>query len=52
MGGIVSLLPYVGIDEIRGKVVEVAKCLTAEFLGTMFLVLVKNTHFIHKNLAC
>ena len=40
MGGLVSLLPYVGVDELQGKVVEVAKCLTAEFLGTMFLVLV------------
>jgi hypothetical protein len=40
MGAIVSLLPYVGIDELQGKVVHVAKCLTAEFLGTMFLVLI------------
>lgn len=40
MGGLVSLLPYVGVDELRGKVVDVAKCLAAEFLGTMFLVLV------------
>lgn len=40
MGGVVALLPYVGVEEIRGKITELGKALTAEFLGTMFLVLV------------
>jgi glycerol uptake facilitator-like aquaporin len=39
MGGVIALLPYVGVDEIRGKVTDLGKALTAEFLGTMFLVL-------------
>jgi glycerol uptake facilitator-like aquaporin len=40
MAAIVERLPYLGIDELRGKVCEVLRCLTAELLGTMFLVLV------------
>lgn len=39
MGGVIALLPYVGVDEIRGKMTDLGKALTAEFLGTMFLVL-------------
>lgn len=40
MGGVLAVLPYLGLDEINGKLIDVAKAVTAEFLGTMFLVLV------------
>jgi hypothetical protein len=40
MAAILERLPYLGLDELRGKPCEVIKCLTAELLGTMFLVLV------------
>ncbi len=42
MAGIVDRIPYVGVEEFKGKVVDVVKALIAELLGTMFLVLVRN----------
>jgi len=40
MGSIVDRLPYVGVEEFKGKILDVAKALIAELLGTLFLVLV------------
>ena len=33
-----SLLPYVGLEEVKGDTVGCAKSILAEFIGTMFLV--------------
>lgn len=35
-----ATMPYLGLDEVKGKLASVARSLLAEFLGTMFLVMV------------
>ena len=35
-----SVIPYIGLDEIKGNFGQVAKALIAEMIGTMFLVMI------------
>ena len=42
-----SLLPYVGLEEVKGDTVGCAKSILAEFIGTMFLVRIfKASHIV------
>jgi hypothetical protein len=42
MGAMSSVVPYVGVEEVSGKtnIIKTLKACTAEFIGTLFLVLV------------